>query len=98
MRFVDGDATLSGLRLQKDSDAFFPGLPKRNPGLKLANAFSVIIELQKLSIGPVATARGSDTVKHFCAKPLTTTKLIDLRSWMVSFPVKPIVIEHWKLF
>jgi hypothetical protein len=34
--------TLSGLRLQKDSDAFFPGLPKLNPGLKLANAFSVI--------------------------------------------------------
>jgi hypothetical protein len=43
MRLDDGDATLSGLRLQKHSDSFFPGLPKRNPGLKLANAFSVII-------------------------------------------------------
>ena len=39
---ANGDATPSGLRLEKDSDAFFPGLPKRNPGLKLANAFSVI--------------------------------------------------------
>jgi hypothetical protein len=28
---------------------------KATPGLKLANAFSVIIALQKLSIGPVAT-------------------------------------------
>ena len=35
---------LSGLRLQKYSDAFFPGLPKRNPGLKLANAFSVRVD------------------------------------------------------
>jgi hypothetical protein len=28
LRLDDGDATLSGLRLQKHSDAFFPGLPK----------------------------------------------------------------------
>ena len=47
---MDRDATLSGLRLQKDSDAFFPGLPKRNPGLKLANAFSVIIALQIIAL------------------------------------------------
>jgi len=39
------------LRRQKDADAFFPGLPKRNPGLKLANAFSVIVALQELSVG-----------------------------------------------
>ena len=31
--------------------------------------FSIRLRLQKLSIGPVATARGSDTVKDFCAKP-----------------------------
>jgi hypothetical protein len=30
---ADGDAMLSGLLLQKPSDAFSPGLPKRNPGL-----------------------------------------------------------------
>ena len=28
-------------------DASFPGLPKRNPGLKLANAFSVKFKLQR---------------------------------------------------
>jgi hypothetical protein len=43
----NGQPTLSGLRLKKDSGAFFPGLPKRNPGLKLANAFSVIVALLK---------------------------------------------------
>jgi len=48
---ADGDATLSGLRLQKDSDAFFPGLPERNPGLKLANAFSVIPGCQSTTAG-----------------------------------------------
>ncbi|HYJ84542.1 MAG TPA: GNAT family N-acetyltransferase, partial [Pyrinomonadaceae bacterium] len=36
-----GDATPSELRLLK-MNASFPGLPKRNPGLELANAFSVI--------------------------------------------------------
>jgi len=48
-------ATLKGLRGQQTPaqllqscafekwDCFFPGLPKRNPGLELANAFSVIL-------------------------------------------------------
>jgi hypothetical protein len=31
---------------QYSTDAFSPGLPERNPGLKLANAFSVIVALQ----------------------------------------------------
>ncbi|HYJ85373.1 MAG TPA: hypothetical protein VEW46_04920, partial [Pyrinomonadaceae bacterium] len=38
---ANGDATPSELRLLK-MNASFPGLPKRNPGLELANAFSVI--------------------------------------------------------
>jgi hypothetical protein len=38
---TDGDATPSGLRLC-EMMALSPGLPKRNPGLKFANAFSVI--------------------------------------------------------
>jgi hypothetical protein len=38
----DGDATLSELRLL-EMNACFPGLTKRNPGLELANAFSVIV-------------------------------------------------------
>jgi hypothetical protein len=37
----DADATLSGLRT-KSMSGFVPGLPRCNPGLKLANAFSVI--------------------------------------------------------
>jgi hypothetical protein len=36
---LDGDATLSGFRLRKG--CVVPGLPKRNPGLEFANAFSV---------------------------------------------------------
>jgi hypothetical protein len=36
-----GSATLSELRLREMS-CVVPGLPKRNPGLELANAFSVI--------------------------------------------------------
>jgi predicted outer membrane lipoprotein len=63
---MDGEATLSGLCLQKDSDAFFPGLPKRNRGLKLANAFSVILALQAEFWA--GRYRGSDTVKHFLCK------------------------------
>jgi hypothetical protein len=35
-----GDATPSELRL-REMKRGFPGLPKRNPGLELANAFSV---------------------------------------------------------
>src|SRR6266850_1402413 len=38
---ADGDATPSGLRLC-EMMALSPGLPKRNPGLKFANAFSVM--------------------------------------------------------
>jgi hypothetical protein len=38
----NGDATLSELRLL-EMNACFPGLTKRNPGLELANAFSVIV-------------------------------------------------------
>ncbi|HYJ87013.1 MAG TPA: hypothetical protein VEW46_13215, partial [Pyrinomonadaceae bacterium] len=41
LRLANGDATPSELRLLK-MNASFPGLPKRNPGLELANAFSVI--------------------------------------------------------
>jgi hypothetical protein len=37
----NGDATLSELRLQ-EMNACFPALTKRNLGLELANAFSVI--------------------------------------------------------
>ena len=36
----DSDATLSELGFDK-CNALVPGLPKRNPGLELANAFSV---------------------------------------------------------
>jgi hypothetical protein len=39
--FAGGDATPSGLRLCV-LIALSPGLPQLNPGLKLANAFSVI--------------------------------------------------------
>ena len=39
----NANATLSELRLQ-EMRCLFPGLPKRNPGLELANAFSVEIE------------------------------------------------------
>jgi hypothetical protein len=35
------DATPSELRLRRN-EYVFPGLPKRNPGLELANAFSVV--------------------------------------------------------
>ena len=41
MRLVQGDATLSELR-GGQNEISFPGLPERNPGLKLANAFSVL--------------------------------------------------------
>jgi hypothetical protein len=40
LRSTDRDATPSELRLHKIAFVF-PGLPERNPGLKLANAFSV---------------------------------------------------------
>ncbi len=40
------DATLSGLRLSQMTSVI-PGLPKRNPGLELANAFSVSIRLNQ---------------------------------------------------
>ena len=36
---ADGDATLSGLRLQKDSDAFFPGLHKAQPWAEISQRF-----------------------------------------------------------
>ncbi len=35
----------------------FPGLPKRNPGLELANAFSVIHFLKRLLKGSVITVQ-----------------------------------------
>jgi len=38
---ANDDATLSELRRQETAMRF-PGLPKRNPGLELANAFSVV--------------------------------------------------------
>jgi hypothetical protein len=41
LRLAKGDATLSELRL-REMNACAPGLPKPNPGLELANAFSVI--------------------------------------------------------
>jgi hypothetical protein len=39
---TNAGATPSELRL-REMGCFFPGLPQRNPGLELANAFSVII-------------------------------------------------------
>jgi hypothetical protein len=59
---ANDDATPSELRDQKTER--FPGLPKRNPGLELANAFSVVCRTlsfpatSKLSIGSGATALG----------------------------------------
>jgi len=44
-----GTSALSKRRLENFSDGFFPGLPKRNPGLKLANAFSVKAALPRLT-------------------------------------------------
>ena len=41
LRFANGGATLSELRLE-EMNGSSPGLPKRNPGLELANAFSVV--------------------------------------------------------
>ena len=40
--FPSGDPTLSELDLG-EVNLYYPGLPKRNPGLELANAFSVIL-------------------------------------------------------
>jgi hypothetical protein len=50
----NGDATLSELRLL-EMNACSPGLPKRNPGLELANAFSVV--RRTLSFRTVSSAR-----------------------------------------
>jgi hypothetical protein len=47
-------ATLSGLRPQNMLRD--PGLPKRNPGLKLANAFGVIVKLTTRNSKCVFTA------------------------------------------
>src|SRR5882672_1350241 len=41
LRLTNADATPSELRL-REMRCVFPGLPKRNPGLELANAFSVM--------------------------------------------------------
>ena len=41
LRLTNADTTPSELCLQ-EMRCLFPGLPKRNPGLELANAFSVI--------------------------------------------------------
>ena len=41
LRLTNAGATPSGLRL-REKGCVLPGLPKRNPGLELANAFSVI--------------------------------------------------------
>jgi hypothetical protein len=41
LRLTKADTTPSELRL-RELRCLFPGLPERNPGLELANAFSVI--------------------------------------------------------
>src|SRR5712671_3312114 len=51
----NGDATLSELRLL-EMNACSPGLPKRNPGLELANAFSVV--RRTLSFHTISEAGG----------------------------------------
>jgi hypothetical protein len=59
---TNADATPSELRL-REMKRVFPGLPKRNPGLELANAFSVIHFL----IHPFSKV---GSISTFCAKPL----------------------------
>ena len=39
-------ATLSGLRVPTKMEFVIPGLPKLNPGLKLANTFGVTLRVQ----------------------------------------------------
>ena len=59
---TNGDATLSELRLL-EINACSPGLPKRNPGLQLANAFSVV--RRTLSCHTISTALGTDSITGF---------------------------------
>jgi hypothetical protein len=57
-----GAATLSELQEFVD-DIPYPGLPKRNPGLKLANAFSVKIK--------TFSVRSNGTIVEVGPKPIS---------------------------
>src|SRR6266850_456362 len=81
-RLPTGDATLSGLRLQ-EMNACSPGLPKRNPGLELANAFSVVrrtLSFHTVSVA-VSPCRSRSCHGLRCAARPTRYCAVVLTSW-----------------
>jgi hypothetical protein len=56
----DGGATFQGCASVKSVFRFVPGLPERNAGLELANAFNVITELKPKATG--IRVKGSELI------------------------------------
>jgi len=70
-RWPNSDATPSGLRPSIELAFLIPGLPKHNPGLELANAFSVVSRDKvptsslSLSIHAVKTSKATNQLLRF---------------------------------
>src|SRR6185436_3374144 len=82
------DATLSELRLREVS-ACSPGLPKRNPGLELANAFSVIRRTAlERCVEPPALKKSSVAASRLATRQTAMTCASETRPPSRSAPVQ----------